>query len=128
MARFKTEVKIFALNQRKQRKKWNEIKESIKEQFGIDPPTVRAMQKWEKRLDQTSLPVELMKDIKGKMPEIERDSRNKFIQSLLPAVLQANVMGEDMEITAWKWFLEFMENEIGRDKVKRVIDAYLKER
>jgi hypothetical protein len=47
MKRFQSEVKLFVLNERKEGKGWKIIKERMHERFNINPPTTRAMQKWE---------------------------------------------------------------------------------
>ena len=53
MKRFSFEVKLFALDSRREGKGWGEIRRAIKEKFLIEPPTIRAMQKWEQGSDLT---------------------------------------------------------------------------
>ncbi|MFO8102066.1 MAG: hypothetical protein R6U37_07885 [Dehalococcoidia bacterium] len=127
MASYNVEVKIFALEQRKKRKRWKSIQDSIKKRFGIEPPTIRVMQKWEKTLDLKDLSAEIAKGVKKRMPAIQTSAELSFAQSLLPAIMHAKEVGEDMEITAWKWFLQFMKSQIGEEKLKRVIDEYMRD-
>ena len=75
MERFKADVKLFVLNERNEGKGWKIIKEHIQQKFGITPPTTRAMQKWEQHLDSVALQEEIMKDVKGEIPEIAAQDR-----------------------------------------------------
>ncbi len=128
MERFKTQVKLFVLNERAEGKGWKVIKERIRQKFNIDPPTTRAMQKWEQKLDRAALNKELMKDIKGEMPGIEAEARVRFAQELLPTLWRAKDAGQDMELAGWKWFLHFIEDRLGNQRFKQLVDDYMRER
>ena len=128
MARFKTEVKLFVLDERAQGKGWKIISQGIKGKFNIDPPTVRAMQKWEKNLDRMALTAELMKDIKGEMPVIQTEAQVRFAQDLMPLLWNARDAGQDMELAGWKWFLHFVDSRLGNERFKDMINEYMKER
>ena len=128
MARFKTEVKLFVLDERAQGKGWKIISQGIKGKFNIDPPTVRAMQKWEKNLDRMALTAELMKDLKGEMPVIETEAQVRFAQDLMPILWNARDAGQDMELAGWKWFLHFIDGRLGSQRFERMINEYIAER
>ena len=128
MARFKTEVKLFVLDERAQGKGWKIISQGIKGKFNIDPPTVRAMQKWEKNLDRMALTAELMKDIKEEMPVIETEAQVRFAQDLMPILWNARDAGQDMELAGWKWFLHFIDGRLGTQRFERMINEYMAER
>ena len=128
MARFKTEVKLFVLDERAQGKGWKIISQGIKGKFNIDPPTVRAMQKWEKNLDRMALTAELMKDLKGEMPVIETEAQVRFAQDLMPILWNARDAGQDMELAGWKWFLHFIDGRLGSPRFERMISEYMRER
>jgi len=128
MARFKTEVKLFVLDERAQGKGWKIISQGIKGKFNIDPPTVRAMQKWEKNLDRMALTAELMKDLKGAMPAIETEAQVRFAQDLMPILWNARDAGQDMELAGWKWFLYFIDGRLGSQRFERMISEYMRER
>jgi len=128
MKRFKTDVKLFVLNERSEGKGWKIIKERIRQRFNIEPPTVRAMQKWEIRLDRTALNDELMKDIKGEMPVIEAEAQLRFAQDLLPTLWKAREAGQDMELAGWKWLLYFINNRLGNQGFDRLVNEYMSER
>ena len=128
MARYKTEVKLFVLDERAQGKGWKIISQGIKGKFNIDPPTVRAMQKWETNLDRMALTAELMKDIKGEMPVIETEAQVRFAQDLMPILWNAKDAGQDMELAGWKWFLHFIDGRLGSQRFERMINEYMAER
>jgi len=128
MKRFKTDIKIFVLNERSEGKGWKVIKERIRQRFNIEPPTTRAMQKWEKSLDRAAVNAELLKDIKGEMPVIEAEAQLRFAQDLLPTLWKAREAGQDMELAGWKWFLHFIDNRLGNQGFDRLVNEYMSER
>jgi hypothetical protein len=128
MKRYKTDIKLFVLNERSEGKGWKIIKEHIRQRFNIEPPTVRAMQKWEKGLDRAALNAELMKDIKGQMPVIEAEAQLRFAQDLLPTLWKAREAGQDMELAGWKWFLHFIDSRLGSQGFERLVNEYMSER
>ena len=126
-ARYKTEVKLFALNERAEGKGWQIIRQRIEERFNVQPPTVRAMEKWKKSLNRESIVAELMKDAKQQLPKLEEDAQMEVAQNLLPVILKAKEAGEDMETAAWKWFFQWIETWLGRERFKRLVDDYFSE-
>jgi hypothetical protein len=128
MKRFKTDVKVFVLNERSEGKGWKVIKERIRQRFNIEPPTTRAMQKWEKKLDRAALNAELMKDVRAEMPAFEAEAQVRFAQELLPMLWKAKDAGQDMELAGWKWFLHFIDGRLGSQGFERLIREYMSER
>ena len=124
-ARFKTEVKLFALNQRKQDISWSSIRRAIKERFHIEAPTVRAMEKWQKVLNPDNITAELMKDIKTDIKKAGEATQIELGQKMLPVIGKARESGEDTEAAAWNWFFNWAENYIGREKFIKLITNYL---
>ena len=127
-ARFKTELKLFALNERAEGKRWPIIQQHIQERFNVPPPTVRAMEKWSKSLNRETISAEMMKDVKAQLPKIEAAAQMELAQSLLPVIFKARESGQDMEAAAWKWFFQWMETWLGSERFKRLIDEYFSER
>jgi len=124
-ARFKTEVKIFALKEREQGKSWSIIRRNIKERFNVEPPTSRAMEKWQKSLNPENIAAELLKDAKAEIPKITEDVQIEIGQNLLPVISKARAVGEDMETATWKWFFQWAESYIGKEKFKKLVTEYL---
>ena len=127
-ARYKTEVKLFALNERSEGKGWQIIRQRIKERFNVEPPTVRAMEKWQKSLNPETITAELMKDTKAQIPKIGAAVQMEVGQNLLPVLLKAREAGEDMETAAWKWFFQWIETWLGPQRFERLVTEYLAER
>jgi len=128
MPRFNIQVKLFALDERAKGEGWKTIRQGIKDKFSIEPPTVRAMQKWEKKLDRLALSHQLMREVRGQMPSIEAEAQVRFAQELIPLLWQAKDAGQDIELSGWKWFFKLVEDQLGSDKFKHVIREYIAER
>ena len=86
------------------------------------------MQKWEKNLDRTALGREFIKDMEKQMPAIEDEARRRTAEGLLPVLWSARDAGQDMELAGWKWFLQFMEEELGSSKFEYVVKEYMRDR
>jgi len=128
MARFRTEVKLFVLDGRAEGKGWKVLKQGIKDKFNIEPPTTRAMQKWEKKLDRAALSHELMKEMEKATPAIGAEARQRVAQGLLPVLWQARDAGQGLELAGWKWFFSLVESQLGSSKFEYVIREYMRER
>jgi hypothetical protein len=126
--KFKTEIKMYALNERKKGVKWGMIRESIQKIYEVKPPTIRAMEKWEKNLDSDSVYSDLLSETKKKLPQMQKDIEFEMAQSMFPVVKQAKETGGDMEAATWKWFFNWAENYIGKEKFINLTKEYLKDR
>ena len=122
--RYKTEVKLFAINERAKGKRWQAIQKDIQENFNVPAPTVRGMEKWGKSLDREAITSELMKDVKEQLPKTANAAQMQVAQGLLPVLFTAREAGQDVEASAWKWFFKWMEDYLGRERFKQLIDEY----
>jgi hypothetical protein len=127
MKRFGFEVKLFALDNRREGKGWGEIRRAIKEQFKIEPPTVRAMQKWEQGSDREILNRALTDKARKEAEAVKEQTLNRVAQELLPKLWEARDTGEDVEYAGWSWFFSIMENTLGQEKFKGFMARYLNE-
>lgn len=128
MARFHANVKLYVLDKRNEGERWKAIKQGIKEKFNIEPPTVRAMQKWEKNLDRLALSREFMKDVREHLPAIEADAQVQLAQRLIPMLWEARDAGQDIELSGWKWFFRLIESQLGSSKFEHLVREYMSER
>ena len=128
MTRFSANVKLFVLDERKQGKGWKVIRQGIRDKFNIQPPTVRSMEKWVKKLDRMALTGEVMKDIKREKPDIETEAEVRFAQELMPVLWNARGAGQDIELAGWKWFLQFIDARLGPHRFELMIKEYMNER
>lgn len=127
MKRFELRVKLFAIEHRRGGRTWGEIRRAIKTEFVIDPPTVRAMQKWEKELDREGLSRAIAQKTKEEAEAAKQLVVNSLIRDLVPKLWEAKDAGEDVEYASWKWFFSVMESTLGRDKLRAILDKYLEE-
>ncbi len=122
------EVKLFAVNSRREGKGWGEIRRAIKEKFSIDPPTVRSLQKWEKETDRGVLNRALKEKAKKEAEAVKGQALTSVAEDLLPRLWKARDAGEDIEYAGWKWFFSIVEATLGSKKLKRFLEQYLSER
>ena len=128
MRRFPIEVKAYVIEQRRDGKEWSEIKRGIQERLKMKPPTLRAMQRWDKDLDRAAL----SRALKEKVARDARDAKEQTVtmlaQDLLPTLWKAVDAGEDIEYSGWNWFFRLVETSLGTEKFERFIARYLEER
>ena len=127
MKRYELRVKLFAVDHRRQGKTWGEIRRDIKTEFGIDPPGVRAMQKWEKELDREGLTRAIAKKTSQEAEASKKYAVNSIVRELLPILWEAQDAGEDIEFASWRWFFSVVESTLGKDKFRSIVSRYLKE-
>ena len=125
---FSFEVKLFAINSRREGKTWGEIRRAIKERFNIDPPTVRSLQKWEKETDRGVINRALKKKAKKEAEAIKGQALTSVAEDLLPRLWKARDAGESIEYEGWRWFFSIVENTLGSEKFNRFLDKYRDER
>jgi hypothetical protein len=128
MRRFPIEVKMFVIERRRDGKEWSDIKRAIRETFNMEPPTVRAMQRWDKELDRAALSRALKKRAKKEAQAAREQTVTMLAQDLLPTLWKAVDAGEDLEYTGWGWFFRLVETSLGTEKFQRFIGRYLVER
>jgi hypothetical protein len=124
MQRFTPQVKFHALDQRKSGKTWKQIQQSITKTFGIDPPSIRAMEKWEKEIDREKLSQIILDQSRKQLPKIESEALQQMAQGLMPILWRARDAGADAELEAWLWFFSLIERQLGSEKFDRFISEY----
>jgi len=124
---FSFEVKLFALNSRREGKGWGEIRRAIKERFSIDPPTVRSLQKWEKETDRGVLNRALKEKAKKEAEVIKGQALTSVAEDLLPRLWKARDAGEDIEYAGWRWFFSIIEATLGSEKFRKFFNQYMEE-
>jgi ferritin-like metal-binding protein YciE len=125
--KFKTEIKLFSLTERSQGKGWQKIRQHIGDKFNVEPPTVRAMQKWQKTINPETIYDELLRETKQQIPRIGAEVQIQVAQNLLPVLSKAREAGEDMETAAWRWFFQWAESYLGKDRFIHLVTDYLSE-
>ncbi|HUU63988.1 MAG TPA: hypothetical protein VMX96_08770 [Dehalococcoidia bacterium] len=124
MQRFTLHVKLYALDERRSGKPWKEVQKSIKEKFNTDPPSIRAMEKWEKGIDRDKLSQMIIEESRKTLPTIEEASLQQMASGLIPVLWKARDAGEDMELEAWLWFFKIIERQLGEAKFEYFFSKY----
>jgi hypothetical protein len=127
MNRFHLAVKLFAIENRRKGKPWGDIKRAIQREFLIEPPTIRAMQKWEKELTREGLISAIEKKTKEEAESVKKSVVKSMVGDLVPKLFEAKDAGEDIEYVSWKWFFSLVETTLGREKFRSILDRYLEE-
>jgi hypothetical protein len=127
MKKYDVRIKLFAIDNRREGKTWGEVRRAIRANFAIDPPTVRAMQKWEKELGREGLIRAVAQKTREEAEAAKREAVNRLIEGLIPRLLEAKDAGEEIEYASWRWFFSVVESTLGSDKFRAFIDKYRSE-
>ncbi len=129
MRRYGVSIQSYVIEERKLGKAWKDIGREVKSKFGVEPPTIRAMQGWIKRgLDRAQIDRMLAEEAKAKLPQAA-DFTQKFVtEVMLPAAWRSQAIGANLEETLWGVFLGAMETAIGSDKFERFLNEYMRQR
>jgi hypothetical protein len=127
MKRYSFEVKLFAFDSRREGKGWGEIRRAIKEKFKIEPPTIRAMQKWGQGSDGEVLKKAIKDKATMEAEVMRKEALNRVAQELFPKLLEARDTGDDVEYAGWSWFFSIMESTMGQEKFRNFMNRYLSE-
>ncbi len=126
MSSFSAQIKLHALDERKSNTPWKEIQQSIREKFGVNPPTTRAMEKWVKELDRDKLSKMIIEESQKHVISFEAASLQQMAEGLLPVLWRARDAGADMELESWIWFLSVIERQLGEAKFEHFLSEYMK--
>lgn len=128
MQRFTLQVKVHALDERRSGKTWKQIRQSIKERFDVSPPSIRAMEKWEKEIGREKLSQMLIEESKKDLPKVEQAALREMAGGLIPVLWRARDAGEDMELEGWMWFFSLVERQLGSAKFDQFLKEYANRR
>lgn len=127
MKKYGLTIQSYVIEQRKQGITWKDISRQVKDKFGVEPPTIRAMQKWVQRgLDRAQMGKMLMEEARKKLPEVAAFMQAYFSEVIQPVIRRSQTVGADLEQTVLGVFLGAMETAIGSIKFERFIDDYMK--
>ncbi len=123
------EVRLFAVEKKRQGHSWDKVADLIREEFKIQPPSRRQMGLWLKGLSLTeSTQQPFLEDAKKKAEHAKVQALDQTVHGLLPCLLAARDAGEDIEYSGWRWFFQVLERALGgRDKFNRFIKRYFQE-
>jgi len=122
------EMKLYALDRRREGKGWAEIRRLIRDKFYFDPlPSRRTMQRWD-HLNYGKLEAKLT-DNAEKQAKIEKDSDAiEVAEAKLHNLWRYRRLKPAVEYREWESFFILLESILGTEKFLSIIDAYLSDR
>lgn len=125
---YSVEVRLFALRQRAEGHPWERVRELVRAQFGIDPPpSRRQMEKWTKDTDRRSLARVTLRELRRGLPHAEEEIVARAGDGLVLKLLAADLAGHDVPVVIGVWLVGLMEDILGTDRFKQVLEEYLKD-
>ena len=124
MQRFTPQVKLHALDERRSGKTWKQVQQNIIKTFGIEPPSIRAMEKWEREIDREKLSRIIVEQGRKQLPKVEGEALQQMVQGLMPILWQARDAGADIEMEGWLWLFSLIERQLGSAKFDRFFSEY----
>jgi len=123
------EVRLFAVEKKKQGNSWDKVAEVIRQEFQIQPPNRRQMGKWLKDLSITDgLKQAFSEDAKKKIELVKIQALDQTVHGLLSHLWAARDAGEEIEYSGWRWFFQMLERALGgRAKFMRFVERYSQE-
>ena len=126
MKHYPLPVKVLAVRMRKEGRKWSDIRDAIEEQFQIKAPTARTMQNWGKGTESDLIDRELEAGARHEAKVVKEATLKQTIDELIPNLVRAQEMGDDVEYAVWHWFFSVIITMMGKDKFWRFIKKYRK--
>jgi len=132
--RYSAKVIAFAVTERSRGVRWKDIRNAIKQEFQIRPPTHRTMRSWYKEYDGGSIDLEKM--IREAMIKAARDSipvaalvtLQLTLQQGMPALLKALRREKDPYVAGVASLLFTLEEMVGSKVYEKGIRKYQQER
>lgn len=134
--RFSEKVIAFVLTERSRGKRWNDVRNAVRDQFQIEPPSERQMRSWYKEygggsIDQEKLLREtLIKMARDSTPALALAAQQNVIERGIPRLLQAFerkgsgfVQKEDPVVVIGLFLLSYLEENLG-EKFDEVLRRY----
>jgi len=131
---FSAKVIAFAVTERSRGVRWKDIRNAIKQEFQIRPPTQRTMRSWYTEYDGGSIDLEKM--IREAMIKAARDSipvaalatLQLTLQQGMPALLKALRREKDPHVAGTAALLAVLEKMVGSEAYERGVKKYREER
>lgn len=128
---YNSDIRTEAITQRLQNKEWLEIQDALDKKFK-KKPSIRQMQQWvEDYKGTTDDPTGvryLAKAIEDAANLAKPLAQINMMKEVVPAWTKIQLLGVLPEDAPYVAYLYFLEIQLGRDKVDRIIDEYSKVR
>jgi len=125
---YSPELKLFALDRRREGKGWGEIRRLIRDKYNPDPlPSRRAMQRWD-QLDYEELSSKVANKAQMQVMMNKDSGFAQAAEAQLHNLWGLRRLGETIEYGGWQQFFTLLESILGTEKFLRYIDTYLSDR
>jgi len=122
------DIRAEAVTRRWQGKRWEEIRETIGQKFGVRP-SIRQMQKWfEEYREATNEPVgerAIASMVKDAAERARPLAYLEMMTNVMPLWRQLQRYGLSVEDAAWVAMERFWEAQIGRERYDRIHSVYM---
>jgi len=132
--RFSKKVIAFAVTQRSRGVRWKDIRNTIKQEFHIRPPSERQMRSWYYEYDGASIDLEMMlrealiKATRDSIPAVALATQQFTLQQGIPALLKALRRNKDPNVAGIIMILSTLEQMVGSKLYEKGIAKYEQER
>jgi len=125
---YSPEIKLFALDRRREGKGWAEIRRLIRDKFNPDPlPSRRAMQRWDK-LNYEELSRMVAYKVQEQVKVDKHLSLTQAAEVQLHNLWGLRLLGDTIEYGGWHQFFTMLESILGSEKFLTYLDTYLSDR
>ena len=131
--RFSEKVIAFVLTERSRGKRWNDVRNAVRDQFQIEPPSERQMRSWYKEygggsiLGEKLLRESLVKIARDSTPVAAFAAQQLAIEQGIPALVKAFERKEDPLVAGGVMILSLLEQAVGK-KYDEIVRQYQKMR
>jgi len=113
--KYPVEVRLFAVQKKREGHSWDRVAEMVRQNFSIDPPpSRRQMTKW---VTKNSLPNVVMKEIDHRLPKYAPEWLSTQ-QDVLSKMIAEGMSGKDFGILTAKWMFSQMEALLGPERLR----------
>lgn len=112
---YASQVKLFALQKKREGHTWEEVRELIKQKFALNlVPSRRQMTKW---VSNTSVPGLVIDRVGRGLPDYITQMLSQQQDAFAKIITEA-MGGKDFNVLILKWMLSQMEGEFGTEKLR----------
>ncbi len=122
--KYPVEVRLFAVQKRREGHSWDRVAEMVRQNFGLDSaPSRRQMTKW---VAKNSLPDVVMKEINHRLPKYAPGWLSTQ-KDVLAGVIAEGMSGKDFGILTAKWMFSQMEALLGPQRLRTAWAEFIEE-
>jgi len=132
--RFPEKIIAFAVTERSRGVRWKDIRNAVKREFQIRPPSERQMRSWYDEYNGGSIYLEIMlrealiKATRDSIPAAALATQQLALQRGIPAFLKALRQNKDPRLAGAVMILSTLEQMVGSELYERGIKKYQQER